>query len=188
MLERSTRTIVNQVNALKGMVDAFSQYARSQEAPPQSLDLNQLLRDVLALYDASRLRVDLAPRVEAVFGDPGQLRQVIHNLLQNAQDATADVSTPRISVRTESHEGAVLMVVEDNGVGFPESILSRAFEPYVTTKQKGTGLGLAIVKKIIDEHGGKASIENLKPRGAAVRIMLPALSVRTGARRTEVRA
>jgi nitrogen fixation/metabolism regulation signal transduction histidine kinase len=188
MLERSTLTIVNQVNALKGMVDAFSQYARSQEATPQSLDLNQLVRDVLALYDASRVRLALTPQTEAVFGDPGQLRQVIHNLLQNAQDATADVANPRITVRTGSQEGAVLLEVSDNGVGFPEGIIGRAFEPYVTTKQRGTGLGLAIVKKIIDEHGGKVALENLRPGGAAVRILLPPLSVRTGARKTEAKA
>jgi len=189
MLERSTRTIVNQVTALKGMVDAFSQYARSQEATPQSLDLNQLVHDVLALYDASRIRLDLAPRLEAVFGDPGQLRQVIHNLLQNAQDATADVPEPRITVRTATQQGlAVMLVVEDNGVGFPEGILSRAFEPYVTTKQRGTGLGLAIVKKIIDEHGGTVEIENQQPRGAKVRIMLPPLRLRMVARKAEAKA
>jgi nitrogen fixation/metabolism regulation signal transduction histidine kinase len=176
MLDRSTRTIVNQVAALKGMVDAFSQYARSPEATPQSLDLNQLVREILTLYDSmgSHIRAELAPRLDPVFGHPGQLRQLVHNLFQNAQDAVAGMPEPRITIRTEQRDGGLLLAIEDNGVGFPETLMSRVFEPYVTTKPKGTGLGLAIVKKIVEEHSGKVEIENLRPRGAAVRIMLPA--------------
>jgi nitrogen fixation/metabolism regulation signal transduction histidine kinase len=190
MLARATRTIVNQVNALKGMVDAFSQYARSPEATPQSLDLNQLVREILTLYDSmgSHIRAELAPRLEPVFGHPGQIRQLVHNLLQNAQDAVAGMAEPRITIRTEQRNGAVSLSIEDNGVGFPETLMSRAFEPYVTTKPKGTGLGLAIVKKIVEEHSGKIEIENVQPRGAAVRIMLPLLTPRAAARKTEAKA
>jgi nitrogen fixation/metabolism regulation signal transduction histidine kinase len=190
MLDRSTRTIVNQVNALKGMVDAFSQYARSPEATPQSLDLNQLVREILTLYDSmgSHIRTVLAPRLEPMFGHPGQVRQLIHNLLQNAQDAVAGVPDPRINIRTEQKDGALLLSIEDNGVGFPETLMTRVFEPYVTTKPKGTGLGLAIVKKIVEEHSGKVEIENLKPCGAAVRITLPVLAARPAARKTEAKA
>jgi nitrogen fixation/metabolism regulation signal transduction histidine kinase len=176
MLDRSTRTIVNQVTALKGMVDAFSQYARSPEATPQTLDLNQLVREILTLYDSmgSHIRAELAPRLDPIFGHPGQIRQLVHNVFQNAQDAVAGLPEARITIRTEQKEGALLLCVEDNGVGFPEALMPRVFEPYVTTKPKGTGLGLAIVKKIVEEHSGKVEIENLRPRGAAVRIILPA--------------
>lgn len=190
MLDRSTRTIVNQVAALKGMVDAFSQYARSPEATVQSVDVNQLVREILTLYDAmgSHIRAELAPRLDPVFGHPGQIRQLVHNLLQNAQDAVAGVSEPRITIRTEQKDGALLLAIEDNGVGVPDALLARVFEPYVTTKPKGTGLGLAIVKKIVEEHAGKVEIENLRPHGAAVRIMLPLLAPRTAARKTEAKA
>jgi nitrogen fixation/metabolism regulation signal transduction histidine kinase len=190
MLDRATRTIVNQVTALKGMVDAFSQYARSPEATPQSLDLNQLVREILTLYDSmgSHIRADLAPRLEPVFGHPGQIRQLIHNLLQNAQDAVSGMEEPRITIRTEQKDGGLLMSIEDNGLGFPETLMTRVFEPYVTTKPKGTGLGLAIVKKIVEEHSGKVEIENLRPHGAAVRIILPLLSARALARKTEAKA
>jgi nitrogen fixation/metabolism regulation signal transduction histidine kinase len=190
MLDRSTRTIVNQVAALKGMVDAFSQYARSPEATTQSLDLNQLVREILTLYDSigSHIQSELAPRLEPVFGHPGQIRQLIHNLLQNAQDAVAGIGEPRITIRTEHKDGSALLSIEDNGVGFPEALMTRVFEPYVTTKPKGTGLGLAIVKKIVEEHAGKIEIENLRPHGAAVRIILPLLAPRPAARKTEAKA
>jgi nitrogen fixation/metabolism regulation signal transduction histidine kinase len=109
-----------------------------------------------------------------VYGDPAQLRQVVHNLLQNAQDALVDNANPSIVVRSEpSEDGCVRVTVTDNGSGFPDQLMRRAFEPYVTTKPKGTGLGLVIVKKIIEEHGGSVEIANVNPHGARVTIMLP---------------
>jgi nitrogen fixation/metabolism regulation signal transduction histidine kinase len=177
MLERSTQTIVNQVSALKGMVDAFSQYARTPEPSMRELDLNALTREVLTLYESSlggSVRLDLAPQLPAVVGDAAQLRQVIHNLLQNAQDALTETPEPRITVATGTEGGMVRMTVIDNGCGFPEQVIQRAFEPYVTTKPRGTGLGLAIVKKIVEEHGGTAAIANVSPRGARIVIQLPA--------------
>jgi nitrogen fixation/metabolism regulation signal transduction histidine kinase len=144
-----------------------------------ALDLNALVREVLALYEHSPARVTarLDPNLPPVRGDATQLRQVIHNLLQNAEDALAGSPDPRIEVRTEHAGGLIRLSVTDNGGGFAESIMKRAFEPYVTTKPKGTGLGLAIVKKIIDEHHGTVSIENRSGAagrsGAAVTIALP---------------
>jgi nitrogen fixation/metabolism regulation signal transduction histidine kinase len=108
-----------------------------------------------------------------VRGDPTQLRQVLHNLLQNALDALSGSPSPRIDVVTERRDGRVWLKVSDNGCGFPEGIVKRAFEPYVTTKPKGTGLGLAIVKKIIDEHHGTIAIQNARERGADVNISFP---------------
>jgi PAS domain S-box-containing protein len=175
MLTRSTRTIVNQVAALKRMVDAFSQYARTPDPAMRELDMNGLVREVLTLYESlgSSMEVRLADGLPAVIGDATQLRQVVHNLLQNAQDALSDTSERRIVVQTESTADAVRFSITDNGTGFPENLMKRAFEPYVTTKPKGTGLGLVIVKKIIEEHGGEVAIANVAPRGARVSITLP---------------
>ena len=176
VLTRSTQTIVNQVAALKNMVDAFSQYARTPEPSLREVDLNALTREVLLLYESSlgpSVRLDLDARLPPVVGDAAQLRQVIHNLLQNSQDALADTGEPRIIVESGVEDGMVRLVVTDNGCGFPESMMQRAFEPYVTTKPKGTGLGLAIVKKIVEEHGGTAAIANMAPRGARITIRLP---------------
>lgn len=176
ILDRSTQTIVSQVAALKRMVDAFSQYARNPEPALRPLDLNALVREVLTLYESlgSSLAPNLAPALPAVEGDSTQIRQVIHNLLQNAQDALAGVEAPRIDIVTALHGGRVELSVTDNGSGFPENLMKRAFEPYVTTKPRGTGLGLSIVRKIIEEHHGEVTIANVVPRGARVSILLPA--------------
>ena len=180
ILLRSTQTIVNQVAALKRMVDAFSQYARSPETDLQALDLNQLVRDVLGLYESSRpaLQIDLASGLPAVSGDPAKLRQVIHNLLQNAEYAVAESPSPRILVRSEAVEKGARLSIQDNGPGFPESLMARVFEPYVTTKAKGTGLGLAIVKKIVEELNGTIAITNPVGGGALVTITLPRMESR----------
>lgn len=175
MLTRSTRTIVNQVTALKRMVDAFSQYARTPEPAMHELDLNALVREVLTLYEslASSIELKLAKDLPMIVGDAAQLRQVVHNLLQNAQDALTDACEPHITVSSEPCGNAVRFSITDNGAGFPENLMKRAFEPYVTTKPKGTGLGLVIVKKIVEEHGGEVSIANVAPQGARVTITLP---------------
>jgi PAS domain S-box-containing protein len=175
MLTRATQTIVAQVAQLKGMVDAFSLYARMPELRLEPLDLNQLVRDVLSLYESQgqRIVVSLAEDLPPVLGDAARLSQVIHNLLRNAQQAVADVTGPRITLVTQRETGGVRLSVRDNGTGFPPDILSRAFEPYVTTKARGTGLGLAIVKKIVEEHSGTIAIQNLVAGGAEVALMLP---------------
>ncbi len=178
-LDRATRTIVDQVAAMKAMVDEFREYARMPAPTLAALDLNRLIGEVLALYEHSGARISLCldPGLPPVRGDATQLRQVIHNLLQNAEDALVGHADPRIEVRTERAGERVRLAISDNGGGFAESIMKRAFEPYVTTKPKGTGLGLAIVKKIIDEHHGTVSIENRAGAGgsggAAITIALP---------------
>ncbi|MBI3230099.1 MAG: HAMP domain-containing protein, partial [Burkholderiales bacterium] len=189
LLQRSTTTIVNQVAAMKRMVDDFRNYAKTPPAVLQELDLNGLISEVLHLYIAGDERdivhVSLAPDLPHVMGDETQMRQVIHNLLQNAQDAMAerkDGVKPHIDVTTEaihyaSADGrdntAVRITVKDNGTGFSPNILARAFEPYVTSKARGTGLGLAMVKKIIDEHGGRIELQNRHDTsGAKILILL----------------
>lgn len=174
VLNRSTHTIVNQVSALKDMVNAFSEYARSPETDLVPVDLNMLVGEVLELYEASRprLRVELGHGLPVISGDSTQLRQMVHNLLQNAEQAVAEVSRPQIVVRTCEVEDGVVLSVRDNGPGFPEQMMARVFEPYVTSKAKGTGLGLAIVKKIVEEHNGSVAISNPESGGALVEIKL----------------
>jgi nitrogen fixation/metabolism regulation signal transduction histidine kinase len=181
MLVRSVGTIVSQVQAMKSLVNEFRDYARLPAAKPQPLDLNALATEVLALYgtaqESGRLRADLAPGLPLILGDTSQLRQVIHNLVQNALDAVAERPEGCVRLLTEiarTEQGelrAVRLQVLDNGPGFSEKVLKRAFEPYVTTKTKGTGLGLAVVKKIADEHGARIRLGNLThtgPTGAEV--------------------
>ena len=176
MLTRSTQTIVNQVAALNSMVDAFSKYAKSTEPNFQIVDLNHLIREILALYESPLFCMQLDETLPRISGDHTQLRQVIHNLLKNAQDSLADSDSPQITVTTESLDGFVKLSIRDNGPGFPENLMPRAFEPYVTTKPKGTGLGLAIVKKIVEEHNGAIQIENVSPGGACVSIVFPSVT------------
>jgi nitrogen fixation/metabolism regulation signal transduction histidine kinase len=175
MLSKSVKTIVDQVDAMKRLVNDFRDYARLPTAELKPLDLNALVTDVMQLYadDASVLpvRVELDPAATAIRGDAQQLRQVIHNLLQNAQDAQEGRGAEhpvQITLKTEYSSSArrVRLIVRDNGSGFPDHILKRAFEPYVTTKSKGTGLGLAVVKKIADEHGARIDISNRVADGA----------------------
>lgn len=173
-LTRSTQTIVAQVGALKQMVDAFREYARQPSTKLARLDLGALLDEVLVLYETApiqRERLERGPLT--IMGDATLLRQVIHNLLKNAQEAVADSADGLILVRTERSDQRIKLSVEDNGTGFDDVILQRIFEPYATTKKKGSGLGLAIVKKIVDEHHGEITALNLEPHGAAIRIELP---------------
>jgi nitrogen fixation/metabolism regulation signal transduction histidine kinase len=190
LLNRSTSTIVNQVDAMKRMVDDFRDYAKAPPAVLLPLDLNALIREILDLYlagdDSDIIYAALAPTLPPVMGDATQLRQVIHNLLQNAQDAMNErapgAPRARIDLITEEihyqsaggGEGtAVRLAIVDNGPGFAPRILSRAFEPYVTSKARGTGLGLPMVKKIVDEHGGRIDIQNRQDgTGASVLILL----------------
>lgn len=178
LLEKSVRTIVDQVDAMKRLVNEFREYARLPAAELKPVDLNALVNDVLHLYareagDAlvttqAPVTIDLDPHCPPVLGDAMQLRQVIHNLLQNAQDAVEGAPVREVGIRTQWNEASrrVRLTVLDSGAGFPENILKRAFEPYVTTKAKGTGLGLAVVKKIADEHGARIDLKNRLHNGA----------------------
>jgi nitrogen fixation/metabolism regulation signal transduction histidine kinase len=178
MLARSTQTIIIQVQAMKRMVNDFSDYARMPAPELSAVDLNALIVDVLGLYENARTRVKtkLAARLPPVWGDTTQLRQIIHNLLRNAEDAQEAEASPSITISTRKLENMAEMVIRDQGPGFPPEIIARVFEPYVTTKARGTGLGLAIVKKIVDEHHGRISIHNRQPIGAKVSILLPLAS------------
>ena len=183
-LRRGTQTIVSQVAAMKHMVDDFAIYARQpRPGQLQAVDLGALLLDVLALYDNLRPQVVLSlPEAPVLIqGEPTRLRQVFHNLIQNAVDAQVDVADPRFEIALWSDGHEARMSFADRGPGFGADVIARAFEPYVTTKAKGTGLGLAIVKKIVDEHGGHVALENAAPHGARVTLIFPAAAARSAA-------
>ncbi len=161
---------------MKHMVDDFAIYARQpRPGTMQPVDVGALLQDVLALYENLRPHIALSLPSEplVVLGEPTRLRQVFHNLLQNAIDAQTDSTEPRYDIVLEARGDEVVLSFGDAGAGFPDSVLHRAFEPYVTTKAKGTGLGLAIVKKIVDEHHGRVELANRTPRGARVTLIFP---------------
>ncbi len=170
LLTKSVKTIVDQVDAMKRLVNEFRDYARLPAADLRPLDLNALIGDVVHLYESEHTPVPVHVELDAacpwIRADSQQIRQVVHNLLQNAQDATQAIVDNQhgahVTIRTQWLEPAqrVRLTVRDNGPGFPEHILNRAFEPYVTTKAKGTGLGLAVVKKIADEHGARVDLSN----------------------------
>ena len=181
-LVRGTQTIIAQVSAMKHMVDDFAIYARqARPGKMQRVDLKALLLDVLALYENLRPHVSLKlPEHEPVIhGEPTRLRQVFHNLIQNALDAQVDVAVPAYEFSIEARGDELTLSLGDAGSGFPEDMMRHAFEPYVTTKAKGTGLGLAIVKKIVDEHHGRVTIENRRPRGARVTLHFPREGTKT---------
>ncbi|MEK7323281.1 MAG: ATP-binding protein [Pseudomonadota bacterium] len=179
VLDRSTHTIMQQVDAMQEMVKAFSEYARSPKLERRALDMNRLLNEVLDLYRGHspvRWILELDPALPAVEADAGRFRQLLHNLIKNALEALAERGDAyvRLSTRRADHSGFpyVELRVDDNGPGFPAELVGQLFEPYVTTKHKGTGLGLAIVKKIVEEHGGMITAENTE-YGACIVIQLP---------------
>jgi nitrogen fixation/metabolism regulation signal transduction histidine kinase len=166
LLTKSVKTIVEQVDALQRLVNEFRDFGRLPAARLQPLDLNQLLAEMMPLYDNDNARVpvhwQLDAQVPAMMGDAAQLRQVVHNLIQNAQDASMANPQAQVHVMTEwrPQSQRLRLTVQDNGTGFSEAVLQRAFEPYVTTKASGTGLGLAVVKKIADEHNARIELKN----------------------------
>ncbi len=175
LLQRATQTIVSQVAAMKNMVADFADYARAPAPKLLMLDMHQLLNEVLGLYEenSSPIVLHLKANHFHLNGDATRLRQIVHNLLHNAHDALQNIKNPQIQVITTSTENEFQLVVSDNGSGIPEHVMGRVFEPYMTTKIKGTGLGLPIVKKIVEEHGGRITIQNQMTGGTQVNICLP---------------
>lgn len=179
ILDSATRTIVNQVEAMKSMVNAFSDYAKTSKMNPECVLLDELLAEVLALYGKNVEFMPTAPNV-SIEADTVRFRQIVHNLVKNAQEAVEKNENPWIRVSSvivgsyRSDDLRVEIKVEDNGQGFDQESVNHLFEPYVTTKDKGTGLGLAIVKKIVEEHGGTIRAGNRSKGGAVITVRLPA--------------
>jgi nitrogen fixation/metabolism regulation signal transduction histidine kinase len=181
VLDRATHTIVQQVEAMKEMVNAFSDYARAPDIDLNKFDIEALVHEVVDLYRAQESDIKIIlktasdmPMIEA---DVGRMRQILHNLLRNAVEALEGADNGLIEVDVDSMEvhdvDVVEIVVADNGPGFKADSLTQVFDPYVTTKPKGTGLGLAIVKKLVEEHAGTIDAENSTAGGARIRIQLP---------------
>ena len=175
ILIRSTDTIVKQVAALKDMVEAFRNYARSPALRPVEQDLRQVVGEVLVLYESGncQFQSDLGKMPLRVRIDTALMRQVLHNLFKNAAEATESAETPLVEVKAGIEGDSVSLCIANNGKSFSPSILATAFEPYITDKKNGTGLGLSVVKKIIDDHQGKITIANQDAGGAVIRIILP---------------
>ena len=183
MLERSTRTIVQQVESMQQMVNAFSEYARAPEMSMTHFNLNQLVSEVVDLYRSHHthpeVKLDLDEQLQSLEADRTRVRQILNNLVTNALEALDGVANPRLEVSTRLERGSdvdaeyAVVTVCDNGPGFQRELLARVFDPYVTSKPKGTGLGLAIVKKIVEEHGGRIDADNRPEGGARVRVVLP---------------
>ncbi len=189
LLDRGTHTIVQQVEAMKQMVAAFSEYAKAPELHISEFDLAALIRQVSDLYHAQDPRVafglSLDPRASAFEADPGRIRQLLNNLLTNSLEALDGRPNPVIMIETQRAGDEIALTVVDNGPGFQSGLLEQAFDPYVTSKPKGTGLGLAIVRRIVEEHGGQVEVDNAPQGGARIRITIPATS--REARRAEAR-
>ncbi len=189
VLDRSTRTIVQQVESMKTMVNAFGDYARPPSMDVVPLNLNELVTDVTELYRSNptgaRVELNLDERAPLIKADGVRIRQLLHNLIKNSLEALHDKKGAILSIQTQcdSQSPWVDITVNDNGPGFPTQLMDRLFEPYVTNKPKGNGLGLAIVKKIVEEHGGMVRAENKLEGGASVQLRL--LSVEQGGQRAE---
>jgi len=183
ILERATHTIVAQVDAMKQMVNAFSEYARAPDMHFSRFNLNHLITEVVDLYrvqdSSAELKLSLSPLLPEVSADRMRIRQILNNLVTNSLEALEGRPGARIEIETHLAEESfkqstsVAIVVTDNGPGFQRDLLGTVFDPYVTSKPKGTGLGLAIVKKIVEEHGGRIEADNQRSGGARVRILLP---------------
>lgn len=183
LLERSTRTIIEQVRSMEEMVKAFSEYARVPPIEFQPLHIDALVSEVLDLYQAedigAQIIADFQANIPMLEADPGRMRQLLHNLIKNAIESTQGISGARIiiTLTTIGTDDSTLLElrVKDNGKGIPESILSSLYEPHTTTKSKGGGLGLAVVKRIVEEHSGSTFAENNADGGASVVVRLPLL-------------
>lgn len=175
-LDRMTNTIIQQVDTMKDMVNAFSDYARTPRMNKTALNLNQLIKEVLELYHHSNIKIVFDDNLPKFNADRGRLRQVLHNLIKNGLEAKPINNQITISTDYQTNNGykCIEIRIQDQGPGISEELIDKIFEPYITTKQKGTGLGLAIVKKIIEEHNGTVWIENTS-EGACVVIRLPTI-------------
>jgi nitrogen fixation/metabolism regulation signal transduction histidine kinase len=181
ILDRATYTIVQQVEAMKAMVNAFSEYARAPDMKVTRFPLNALVTEVADLHRVQesgvQIDLDLDSHVDLVEADRGRVRQILNNLIVNGAEAVENVAGGRVTaatrLETTGNAAYVTITVTDNGPGFSREVLGRVFDPYVTSKPKGTGLGLAIVKKIVEEHGGRVEADNRPEGGGRVRVSLP---------------
>jgi len=175
MVNKSTKTIVNQVQALKTMVNEFSEYSRSPEKIIKAFDLYGLFENIVELYQSTEIKIKIkaSNKLLTIRADENKIRQVIINLIENAKDGLVKEKSPELNINIIDEKKSITFIIKDNGMGISNELMGRIFEPYVTSKSNGTGLGLAIVNKIIEEHLGKIEIKRNKIKGISVSVRLP---------------
>jgi len=175
MLNKSTATIVNQVHALKTMVNEFSEYSRPPKKEINAFNLVELFENIIELYQATRIKIklDVTNKIISIKADENKIRQIIINLIENSKDGLENEKNPELLINIIDDKKWITFIVNDNGMGISDELMGRIFEPYVTSKANGTGLGLAIVNKIIEEHSGQIHIRNNKGKGTSVSVRLP---------------
>jgi nitrogen fixation/metabolism regulation signal transduction histidine kinase len=178
ILDRATHTIIQQVDSMKRLVQDFADFAKSPKIHMHTVDVNGLIQDMVIMYPMTEKQhlniiTQLDPQCPSIMADSGRLRQMFHNLIKNALEATEEVDKPQLIISTQCHDRQLKLTFADNGPGIPESLRQWIFEPYATNKPKGTGLGMAIVKRILDEHNATISISNHEPHGAKICLLFP---------------
>jgi len=195
ILRECSVTIAREVESVKNLVNEFSEFARFPSAQPSANDLNEVVRNGLAVFDGRLdgidVNLDLTPSLPLVSIDPEQIKRVVVNLVDNAAEAMQDSIVKRLWVSTRLADGdSVELVVADSGPGISKEDRSKLFLPYFSTKERGTGLGLAIVNHVIHEHHAEIRVEDNRPSGARFIVDFPAIAPapELNATESEVRA
>ena len=182
LLNKSTNTIIKQVDALKLMVNEFAEYSRTPSVVRKSINIAELIDEISYLYSDQNIEIkkNYPKKIKEIKIDENKFRQVLINIFDNSKAATEKIKNPKILITVKYNKNFIMLKFEDNGIGIPTEIIDKIYEPYVTSKKTGTGLGLAIVNKIIEEHSGDIEIKNTKPNGVCILITLPLMEIKNG--------
>ena len=182
LLNKSTNTIIKQVDALKLMVNEFAEYSRTPSVVRKSINIAELIDEISYLYSDQNIEIkkNYPKKIKEIKIDENKFRQVLINIFDNSKAATEKIKNPKIMITVKYNKNFIMLKFEDNGIGIPTEIIDKIYEPYVTSKKTGTGLGLAIVNKIIEEHSGEIEIKNIKPKGVCILITLPLMEIKNG--------
>jgi nitrogen fixation/metabolism regulation signal transduction histidine kinase len=182
LLNKSTNTIIKQVDALKLMVNEFAEYSRTPSVVRESINITELIDEISYLYSDQNIEIkkNYPKKFKEIKIDENKFRQVLINIFDNSKAATENIKNPKINITVKYNKNFIMLKFEDNGIGIPTEIIDKIYEPYVTSKKTGTGLGLAIVNKIIEEHSGDIEIKNTKPNGVCILITLPLMEIKNG--------
>jgi nitrogen fixation/metabolism regulation signal transduction histidine kinase len=182
LLNKSTNTIIKQVDALKLMVNEFAEYSRTPSVVRKSINIAELIDEISYLYSDQNIEIkkNYPKKIKEIKIDENKFRQVLINIFDNSKAATEKIKNPKIIITIKYSKDLIMLKFEDNGIGIPTEIIDKIYEPYVTSKKTGTGLGLAIVNKIIEEHSGDIEIKNTKPNGVCILITLPLMEIKNG--------
>jgi len=182
LLNKSTNTIIKQVDALKLMVNEFAEYSRTPSVVRKTINIAELIDEISYLYSDNNIEIkkNYPKKIKEIKIDENKFRQVLVNIFDNSKAATENIKNPKIIITVKNNKKSIMLKIEDNGIGIPTEIIDKIYEPYVTSKKTGTGLGLAIVNKIIEEHSGNIEIKNTKPNGVCILITLPLMEIKNG--------